>query len=164
MQPVTIAIADADRNRRAMYEQSWRNASDVRLLANVSMNDQIVKDRRLKPRNNISVIDDEVARAKRLVPRVLLVNMNLCPDEDYSILQRLHSECPSIYVVLMGDAIANDDLIIKALECGARGYVSHETVDQDLARVASAIDRGEAWVSRKVLGKLINQIQNHEMH
>ena len=163
MQPITVAIADADRSRRATFEQSWGDASDVRLLANASTNGH-VENRRLKSRDGITVIEDEIARAKRLVPRVLLVDTNLCPDEDYSILQQLHSECPSTYLLLMGDEIANDDLIIKALECGARGYVSHETVNRHLARIASAVDRGEAWVSRKVLGKLIDRIQRHEVH
>ena len=117
MQPVTVAIADADRSRRTMYEQSWRDASDVALLANVVSGDShTVTDRRRTPRDSVTVIEDEVARAKRLVPRVLLVDMNLCPDEDYSILEQLHNECPLTYVVLMGDEITNDDLIIKALE------------------------------------------------
>jgi DNA-binding NarL/FixJ family response regulator len=165
MQPVTVAIADADHDRRLIYEQFLRDVPEVALLANgASSGNPVIHNRRAKPRNNITVIEEEVARAKRLLPRVLLVHSSLCPDENYSILRLLNRDCPSTYVVLVGDELANEELIIKALESGARGYVSHETVNQNLAKLASAIDRGEAWVSRKILGKIVNRIHGYETH
>lgn len=166
MQPVSVAIADVDYGRRATYEHSLRDEPGVRLLANVASDTGTptsrYPDRRARSRENVTVIEDELARVKRLMPRVLLMDMSLCADESCIMLKSLRRECPETLVVLVGDESGDEDLILKALETGARGYLSHEAAHHHLPRVAPVIDRGEVWVSRKMLGKVMDRIQHRE--
>ena len=167
MRPVTVAISDIDRSRRTRNEHALRDVSDVTLLTNVTAaNGAEFTTRRLKPRTNITIIEDEVARVRRLKPRVLLVDLSLCQDSDENciMLKSLHHECPATLAVLVGEEAGNEDLIIKALEAGARGYLSYEAVHQHLAKVASVVNNGEVWVSRKMLGKVMDRVQGYELH
>ena len=163
MQPVSVAIADVDHDRRTRYEYALRGKPDVELLANIASSvDVAFTTRRAKLRTNITVVEDELARVKRLMPRVLLMDIKLCPKENCIMLELLRRECPATLIVLVGDESGNEELIMDALEAGARGYLSHETAHQQFPKVASVVSRGEAWVPRKILGKIMDRVQHRE--
>ena len=166
MQPVTVAVADADFDRRMRYEHSLQGAAGVKVLTNVaSSNDAVFEPRRAKSRANITITENEVARVKRLKPRVLLVDFNLCSDTGLSMLTSLRQECPETYVVLLidNDDAINEDMIMQAMETGVRGYLSHETAQRKLQKVAQVVELGEVWAPRKMLGKLLNRVTRHEV-
>jgi len=165
MQPVTVAIADVDRDRRAGYERFLQDELCITLLTNVASSNEVGNDhafvnRRLKPRTNVTPSEDEVARIKRLKPLVLLVNMNLCTDADYVLLLSLRRECPEARMVLLADDSVHENKIIQALEIGARGYLKYETVQLHLSMAIQAVGRGEAWVPRKMLGNIMDHMLN----
>lgn len=165
MQPVTVAIADVNHDRRAGYERLLQGEPGITLLTNVASsneaaNNHAFEDRRLKPRTNVAASEDEVARIKRLKPLVLLVNMNLCTDEDYALLLSLRRECPEALMVLLTDDSVREDQMMKVLEIGARGYLKYETVQFHLSRAIQVVGRGETWVTRKMLGN----IMDHMLH
>lgn len=166
MQPVTVAIADADYDRRISYEHSLRDETGVKLLTDIaSSNDAKLTTRRAKSRSNIAVSENEVARARRLRPRVLLVDLDLCAEINFSMLASLHRECPETFVVLLvdDDNSTSEETVMKAMEAGARGYLSRETVHRYLSRAAQVIERGEVWVPRKMLGKIMDRVMRHEV-
>lgn len=174
MQPITVAIADTDRDRRAGYERLLQGESGITLLTNVASgdevgeerllsgrpNDHVFENRRLKPRTNVAENEDEVARIKRLKPLVLLVNLNLCTDEDYALLLSLRRECPDTLMVFLADDSVHESKILKVLEIGARGYLKYETVQFHLSGAIQAVGRGEAWVPRKMLGNIMDHMLN----
>lgn len=173
-QPVTVAIADTDRDRRAGYERFLQGELGITLLTNIASsnevsdenllsghpNDHAFENRRLKPRVNVTASEDEVARIKRLKPLVLLVNLNLCADEDYSLLLSLRRECPDALMVLLTDDSVHESKMIQALEIGARGYLKYETVQLHLSMAIQVVGRGEAWVPRKMLGNIMDHMLN----
>jgi DNA-binding NarL/FixJ family response regulator len=163
LQPVTVAIADTDRIRRAGYERFLQNENGIALLSDETSGkgpgiSHGSMDRRSKSRANISISEDEIARIKRLNPFVLLVDMNLCTDEDCALLLSLRHECPEAMVVLLVDDSIQEDQLLKVLKIGARGYLKYGTVQMQLSKAIQAVGRGEAWVSRKMLGGLISHI------
>lgn len=165
IQPVTVAIADADRDRRAGYERLLQGEIGITLLTNVTSSNEVSNDhafvnRRLKPRTNVTASEDEVARIKRLKPLVLLVNLNQCTDEDYALLLSLRRECPQALMVLLADDSIHESQIIQALEIGARGYLKYETVQLHLSMAIRVVGRGEAWVPRKMLGNIMDHMLN----
>jgi len=165
MQPVTVAIADSDRDRRAGCERFLQNELGITLLKNVTSsaevgNDYAFVNRRLKPRNNVTASENEVARIKRLNPHVLLVNLNLCTDEECALLLSLRRECPGSLMVLLTDDSIRDNQIIRVLELGARGYMSYENVQYQLPKAIQVVGRGEAWVPRKMLGNIMDYMLN----
>lgn len=162
---VTVAIADTDRDRRAGYERLLQDEQGITLLTNVASSIQVGSDqafvnRRLKPRNDISVSEDEVARIKRLKPLVVLVNLNECTDEDHAFLLSLRHECPETLLVLLTNDLVHKNQMIQALEIGARGYLKHENVQSHLSKAIRVVGRGETWVPRKMLGHIMDHMLN----
>ena len=176
MQPVTVAIADTDHDRRAGYERLLQGESGIRLFTNGAsdneasderlsfghLKDRALVDRRLKPRTKVTENEDEVARIKRLKPLVLLVNLNLCTDDDYALLLSLRHECPEALMVFLADNSVHEDKILKVLEIGARGYLKYETVQLHLSGAIKAVGRGEAWVPRKMLGNIMDHMLSQQ--
>lgn len=165
MHPVTVAIADPDPDRRKKYERSLRGELGSSLLTNVvssseASNDAVFKTHRSKPRTSATASEDEVLRITRLKPRVLLINMNLFSDEDCAMLLSMRRECPeTLMVLLTGDSV-QENMILQALEIGVRGYLNPETMRSHLLKAIQVIDRGEAWVPRKMLDKIMDRVMH----
>jgi len=165
IQPVTVAIADSDHDRRAGCERFLQNELGITLLKNITSNADVGNDftlvnRRLKPRSDVTANEDEVARIKRLRPDVLLVNINLGIDEECALLLSLRRACPESLIVLLTDDSVRDNQVIQALELGARGYLNYDAVQHQLANAVRVVGRGEAWVPRKMLGNIMGKILN----
>lgn len=166
-QPVTVAVADANRNRRIGCERFLQDKLGIELLekphsSDDSNNDYAFTDRRRKPRTNLTPNEDEVARITRLNPLVLLVNLNLCDDDDYALLLSLRYECPDVLLILMADDSVHESRILHALEIGARGYLKQNTLQIYLSKALQVVSRGEAWVPRKMMGNMIRQVFNSQ--
>jgi DNA-binding NarL/FixJ family response regulator len=162
---ITVAVADTDRERRAKYERFLQNENDIVLLSDNQSVDKSTSshksiDRRSKSRSDITVSEDEIARIKRLNPFVLLVDMNLCTDEDCALLLSLRHECPNAMVVMLVDDAVTEEQLFKIIKIGARGFLKYGTVQMQLSKAVQAVGRGEPWVSRKMLGSLMNQIMH----
>jgi DNA-binding NarL/FixJ family response regulator len=165
MQTVTVAVADVDRERRAGYERLLHGEDGITLLSNVGVsngdrNDHAFVNRRARQRTNILAYENEVARIKRLQPLVMLVNLDLSEDEGHALLLSLRCECPETRIVLLTDDSVQESRIIQALEVGARGYISSETVEMHLLKAIQMVGRGEAWVPRKMLGNIMDRVLN----
>ena len=165
IQPVTVAIADFDHDRRAEYESLLQSELGISLLTNVMLSNETINEyglvnRRFKPRSNLTASEDEVARIKRINPLVLLVSLNLCSDDDYALLLSLRNECSGALMVLLADDSVREDQLLKVLEIGARGYLKHDDVRLHLSRAIQVVGRGEAWVPRKMLGNIMSHMLN----
>lgn len=165
MQTVTVAVADVNRDRRAGFERLLHGEEGIELLSNVGSsngerNDHAFVNRRARQRTDISASENEVARIKRLQPKVMLVNLDLNADEDHALLLSLRSECPEARIVLLTDDTVHESKIFQALEIGAIGYLKNESVVAHLSRAVTVVGRGEAWVPRKMLGSIMDRVLN----
>jgi len=160
MQPITVAIADDDGGRRARFEHSLQAEQGIHVLADVVTSpDEMTANRRLGTRTNMSAIDNLVARIRRLKPRVLLADMKQCTDADCAMLVSLRRECPETLVVLLADETEpQEERVMQALAKGARGYLNLEADPLHISKAVHMVDRGEAWVPRQMLGKVMDQV------
>jgi len=158
MKKVTVAIADTDPERREKLEQSLQGEPDIQVLTNVISNEtETSGERRLISRTDITEIEDVVARIGRLKPRILFVNL----DEStggFALLEALYREYPETLLVLLTDKSAKEGEIIQALAKGARGCLDHEAAPAYFLKAVRVIDRGEVWVTRKMLGKIMDEV------
>lgn len=144
MQPITVAIADENTERRARFERALHREQGISMLT-----------------SDVSKTEGAVARVRQLSPRVLLADLKQCTDADGAMLRSLRHACPDTLVVMLADESAQqEDLIIQALAGGARGYISLETEPILVSKAVQVIDRGEAWIPRKMLGKIMDQVLN----
>jgi DNA-binding NarL/FixJ family response regulator len=158
MQKVTVAIADTDAARRAKLEHSLQGEQDIKVLTNgISEEREAPADRRLHSRADITEFEDVIARIGRLKPRVLFVNLDQSTG-GFALLQALHREYPETLLVLLTDKSAEDEQIIQALANGVRGCLDHEAAPSYFLKAVRGVDRGEVWVTRKMLGKIMDRI------
>ena len=75
-----------------------------------------------------------------------------------SILSALHACCPETIVVLLPAHASQEDQVLRALLRGARAYLTHETLHQQLCKALNGVTEGEAWVPRKMLGRILDKL------
>ena len=167
MQMVTVAIADADPGRRTKLEQFLQGGQGIKVLTNVMSNGRDIsignqaepnKSPHERAHESSVAIDDVVARIIELKPRILFVNLDLSVDRDYALLEALQRECPETLVLLLTDKSVQEEQIIQALANGARGCLSHEADPFYFLKAVQVVDRGEIWVSRRMLGKIMDKV------
>lgn len=137
MQTITVAIADPDRAGLMACKRMLRHDLDITVVGQATS------------------CKDLVAKVLRLKPRILLFSLGLCTDAKCALLRALCRECPATHVVLLADHSVQEDLLVYALAIGARGYLEHGVVERQLAKAVRGVNRGEAWVPRKMLGKIM---------
>jgi DNA-binding NarL/FixJ family response regulator len=164
IQSFTVAIADADRDRRLGFERPLKGEIGIVLLTNGASNevgnDHAFVRRRPKSRTDATAYENEVARIKLLNPLVLVVNLNHCADEDFAFLLSLRRVCPDARMILLADNSIHESQILRVLQIGARGYLKYEDVQLHLPMAIRVVGRGEAWVPRKMLGSIIDHMLN----
>jgi DNA-binding NarL/FixJ family response regulator len=160
MQTIAVVISDENAGRRSKLEQLLHGEPGIRIVAKVNSNENdMAKGRRLIPRANTAAMEERVALVCRLKPRILFADMQQCIDADYPILVSLRDACPQTQVILLADdSEQQENQVMQALASGARGYLNLESDSSHLSRAVHAVDRGEVWVPRKMLGKIMGQI------
>lgn len=139
MRAITVAIADDDGGRRAKYENSLQGAEGIRVLTYAAIS------------------AGDITKIRQLNPRVLLVSMKQCAD--CAMLDALRRECPETRVILFTDeSFPQEDQLMHALAKGVRGYLSLEAGMAQISKAVHLIDSGDAWVPRRVLGNILDQI------
>jgi DNA-binding NarL/FixJ family response regulator len=159
MQPVTVAIADANPGRRDKLEQILRGEQGIEVLTNVLSNGSGMNlGSQPEPEASITEVEDILAKIGRLRPRILFIHLDPSNDTNFTLLEALHRQYPETFVVLLTDKSIHEEQIIQALANGARGCLSHEADPFYFLKAVRVIDRGEIWVTRKMLGKIMDKV------
>ncbi|PTR10495.1 hypothetical protein C8R32_10121 [Nitrosospira sp. Nsp5] len=158
MKKVTVAIADTNSVRRANLEQSLQGEQDIKVITNVLSRElETSGERRLKPRTDMTEIEDVIARIGQLKPRILFVHLHESPG-GFALLEALYREYPETLLVLLTDESAKEEEILQALATGVRGCMDHEATRAYFLKAVRVVDRGEVWVTRKMLGKIMDEV------
>jgi DNA-binding NarL/FixJ family response regulator len=137
--PITVVIAERKRAARA----AW-----LELLA---------------PERGIRVVGEAtsgleaIACTGRLRPRIVLLDLNLARAEGGPLIPALRQKSPNTKIILLGDQVS-EARTLEALSFGARGYLDQSVVGTFLARAVRVVDAGEAWVSRKMVAKIMDRL------
>lgn len=158
MQTVTVAIADMDASRREKLERSLQGGQGIELLANVGADSSRTTPEDHALLHGDDSIDAVVSRIAQISPRILFISFDKSPEWNYALLDALQRKCPKTLVVLLTDPSAEEEQILQALASGARGYLNHETDPLYFLKAVRMVDRGEIWVTRKMLGKIMDKV------
>ncbi|MGA2100472.1 MAG: response regulator transcription factor [Candidatus Sulfotelmatobacter sp.] len=63
---------------------------------------------------------------------------------------------PDLKVVVTGSGI-DDDTILKAIACGAKGYVDEAAPTPDFAKAIYTVHHGSVWIPRRVMSMFIER-------
>ena len=140
MPPITVAIADRERAHRFACARLLHREQDIRVVA------------------RIAASDDVLPIALECEPRILLCSLSRAETGNFSLLRTLRHHCKGTLIVLFIEDTARETQLIAALVNGARALVDCRVLSRQLADAVRAVDRGEAWVPRRMLGTILARV------
>lgn len=138
----------------------------------------IVDDHEVLGESLARVLDDEpdivsvglaqsLAQARSRVgsatPDVLLLDRRLPDGDGVAAIEELRGLRPSMSVVVL-TASTGDDVLVRAIEAGAAGFVSKSRGLRDVTSAVRAAAAGEAVISPEMLTRLLPKLRRGQGH
>jgi len=99
---------------------------------------------------------EAVAKARQLLPNVILMDIDMPHMNGLAVTELLRKELPDIKVLILS-MHSNTDYVMRIIQSGARGYVLKEAATEELVRAVDAVHAGEAFFSPEVAHAALNQ-------
>jgi NarL family two-component system response regulator YdfI len=99
---------------------------------------------------------EAIKLAAELQPDVILMDLRMPKMDGLTAIERLQAEQPHIAVVIL-TTYNEDDLLLRGLRAGARGYLLKDTGRQALFEAVRAAARGETLLSQDIISRLLAQ-------
>lgn len=100
---------------------------------------------------------EAVSATARLKPHVVLLELQLSSEFGASLISVLRRRSArSLVILLVGRA--SEDRIVEALSHGAVGCVTKKEIPLFLSKALEAVASGEAWMSRKLVPKIVDRL------
>ncbi len=90
--------------------------------------------------------------------QLILLNYAMQNELTVDYIRSLVTAAPAASLVVVGHGNSEQD-VFRCLLAGAKGYQEIQTLAVYMDRLISAIDRSEAWVSRRMVTKLLDAIR-----
>ena len=97
-----------------------------------------------------------VQLTEELQPDVILMDLRMPGMDGLQAIEKVHAQWPKIAVVIL-TTYNEDDLMVRGLRAGARGYLLKDTNRQTLFDSLRAAARGEALFLPEVIARVLNQ-------
>ena len=97
---------------------------------------------------------EAIQLAADLQPDVILMDLRMPKMDGLTAIEHLRQEQPHIPVVIL-TTYNEDDLMVRGLRAGARGYLLKDTDRQTLFNTIRAAARGETLLKPEVMAKLL---------
>jgi two-component system, NarL family, nitrate/nitrite response regulator NarL len=97
--------------------------------------------------------DDAVALAERLLPDVMLIDINM-EGGGLNALKRIANSCPAVACIVI-TVREDEETVSQALRVGARGYMLKGIGGSELAATIRAINQGEVYITPSLAARLL---------
>ncbi len=108
-----------------------------------------------------STAGEAVKAAEKLNPDVVLMDIRLPGEGGIEATRRVTSQFPKIKVVML-TSFADDELVMRAINAGAVGYVLKQVGNEELIRAIQAAARGEAVLDPSTTARLLTRVREAE--
>ncbi|MGW8250829.1 MAG: response regulator [Anaerolineales bacterium] len=102
---------------------------------------------------------EAIRLAEELKPDVILMDLRMPGMDGLTAIERLQIEQPQVAVVIL-TTFNEDDLMLRGLHAGAKGYLLKDTSRASLFAAIRAAAQGEALLSPEVLGRLLTRVES----
>lgn len=96
-----------------------------------------------------------------LHPHVILMDIRIPGDGGLEATRQITRRFPDSKVVML-TSYANDELIVRAIQAGAMGYVLKQVGNEELLRAISAAANGEALLDPSTTARLLSRVREVE--
>lgn len=96
--------------------------------------------------------------AEAVQPELILVDYALLGDETPDFIRMLLDVSESSKLVVIGDQLAEED-VLRCLLIGAQGYQGYQRLPDCIEKMIRVVINGEAWVSRKMVTRVLQEIR-----
>lgn len=107
--------------------------------------------------NDALVCDNEVQLLNEMEQSgfaIVLLHHAVRHQETAAFVERLKKVEPVVEIVVIGGNLQDEEIMAYIL-AGANGYQDVATLDRYVEKMLRVITNGEAWVSRRLVGRLI---------
>lgn len=139
MPPITVVVAERQKADRTTCLKMLQPETGIRVVG--------------EARSGLEAINC----TGQLRPRIVLLDLALARVAGSSLIPALRQKSPQTKVILLTDR-ASEARTLEALAHGARGYLDRSMVSKFLARAVRVVDAGEAWVPRRMVGKIMDRL------
>lgn len=106
--------------------------------------------------------DDAVAAVNDWQADVVVMDIRLPGESGIDACQTITRRWPDTKVIML-TSYMDDDLIFRALQAGASGYVLKQVGNRPLIEALQAVRKGEALLDPSVTRRVIERVRSHEM-
>ncbi len=100
---------------------------------------------------------EAVSLTAKLHPDVVLMDLRMPGMDGITAIERLQAGQPEVAVVIL-TTFNEDDLMVRGLRAGARGYLLKDTDRQTLFNTLRAAAQGETLLKPEIMGRLLSQL------
>jgi NarL family two-component system response regulator YdfI len=93
---------------------------------------------------------------KKLKPDVVLMDLRMPNMDGLTAIEKLHADQPNIAVVIL-TTFNEDELMLRGLQAGARGYLLKDTDRNTLFNTIRAAARGETLLKPEIMARVLSQ-------
>ena len=108
-----------------------------------------------------STAAEAVAAVEQLKPDVVLMDIRLPGEGGIDATRQITKNFKDSKVVML-TSFADDDLVFKAINAGAIGYVLKQVGNEELLRAIRAAARGEALLDPSTTARLLSRVRESE--
>ena len=100
---------------------------------------------------------DALSLCKKLNPDVVLMDLRMPNMDGLTAIETLHVEQPEIAVVIL-TTFNEDELMVRGLQAGARGYLLKDTDRATLFNTIRAAARGETLLKPEIMARVLSRV------
>jgi DNA-binding NarL/FixJ family response regulator len=142
--PITVVVGDTDKRRLGTCVRLLRAARGITVVATAGA-----------VRDTIGTVVQQ--------PDLLLLDLKMTRADDAATIPLVRTKSPHTQIILLTGR-ASDGQVLAAISQGARGYLDAKLLRPFLVKAVRAVAAGESWVSRAMVGKLIDQLARLVTH
>lgn len=101
---------------------------------------------------------EAVSEANRLVPDVVIMDVTMPGMDGISATRALSRELPATQVLMLS-MHESPDIVLQALEAGARGYVSKRSAAAELVKAVRTLASGRRYLGTGIAEEVLDSLQ-----